>query len=212
MELDDLKKSWQEANTATIYDSASIFRMLKTKSTSIAKALFYFTVFEFLLVIGFFVYSILLGNQSIEKVTLQYIDPKTLKTFEKSSIVGIVLTLIFMVLSYRYYKKIRFDSTTKELISSIITFRKVINLFILFTVLLLVITSAPMYYELGKGIYLSKHSNEINSSNQAEIYGYVAVAIAVFFILIFAMLYYSILYFAFLKKFMKNLKELKEVE
>lgn len=211
MELDDLKKSWQETNDDKKYDATTIFNMLKSKSTSVAKAIFIFTVFEFLLIIGFFVYSIVLGHHSIDKKTLQYIDIETINRFGKSSIIGIVLTLFFMLLAYRYYKKIRYDQNTKALISSIVKFRKVIDLFILLNVILLIISSTPMYYELGKGIYLSKHIGEIGADQQAKIYGYVAVGISIFFILILALLYYCVLYFAFLKKLTKNLRELKEV-
>ncbi len=211
MELDDFKSSWKNSSKENNYKVEDIFGLLKKKSSNIVKSIFIFSVIDFVLIISFFIYSFVLGNRTFDAETMKYVDPKTVEHFEMSSLFGIVLTLIFMILSYLSYKKIRFDQSTKTLISSIVKFRRIINLFILFTVLILIFSSTPLYYELGKGIYLSKHLNEQSALESSEVYGYVAVGISIFFILLLAAIYYAILYFAFLKKLQKNLRELKEV-
>ena len=211
MELDDFKSSWKNSSKENNYKIEDIFSLLKKKSSNIVKSIFIFSVIDFVLIISFFIYSFVLGNRTFDAETMKYVDPKTVEHFEMSSLFGIVLTLIFMILSYLSYKKIRFDQSTKTLISSIVKFRRIINLFILFTVLILIFSSTPLYYELGKGIYLSKHLNEQSALESSEVYGYVAVGISIFFILLLAAIYYAILYFAFLKKLQKNLRELKEV-
>lgn len=212
MDLDDLKKSWQQTEIKDTHSTDRIFSILKKKSTSVARLLFFYTVFEFLLILCFFIYSTLLGKQLFDAETLQYISKETFKFFNIITTIGIFVTLFFMLFTYRYYRKIHFNQTTTSLISSIISFRKVINYFVLFSVLITIIASSPMYYEIGKGIYNAKHLNDILLENNAKQYGILAVGIAIFFILLFASIYYLFLYIVFLKKLKKNLNELKTVD
>ena len=110
-------------------------------------------------------------------------------------------------------EKIDLNQSVVDLMKNIISFRRLVNLFILFTVLSLIISSAPFYYELGQSIYLAKHANDIKPLvENATIYGWIAIITAVAFIIIIGTVYYGIIYFLFLRKLQQNLRELREIK
>ena len=116
-------------------------------------------------------------------------------------------------MAFRYFKKIDLNQSVVDLMKNIISFRRLVNLFILFTVLSLIISSAPFYYELGQSIYLAKHANDIKPLvENASIYGWIAIITAIAFIIIIGTIYYGIIYFLFLRKLQQNLKELREIK
>jgi len=124
-----------------------------------------------------------------------------------------VITFGFLVMAYRYFKKIDLNQSVVDLMKNIISFRRLVNLFILFTVLSLIVSSAPFYYELGQSIYLAKHAHDIQPIvNNAAVYGWIAIITAVAFIVIIGTVYYGIIYFLFLRKLQQNMKELKEMK
>ncbi|MDK7675959.1 hypothetical protein QP547_09115 [Weeksella virosa] len=212
MDLDDIKKSWQQTQIKDTHSSDRIFSILKKNSTSVARLLFFYTVFEFLLILIFFIYSTLLGNHLFDTETSQYISKETFRFFNIITVIAVFITLIFMLFTYRYYQRIHYNQNTTSLISSIISFRNVINYFVLFSIILTTIASTPMYYEIGKGIYYTKHLNEVLVDDNAKQFGILTVGISILFILLLASIYYLFLYFVFLKKLKKNLIELKTVD
>ncbi|MBO6213423.1 hypothetical protein [Algoriella sp.] len=213
MELDDLKSIWGSIKEEEKFDQNQIFQMLKKKSSTTIKWLFIFTFCEFILFIGYNLYILISGKSLFANEVKTLVEQKTINNYEIASVLGIVITFGFLVMAFRYFKKIDLNQSVVDLMKNIISFRRLVNLFILFTVLSLIISSAPFYYELGQSIYLAKHANDIKPLvENASIYGWIAIITAVAFIIIIGTIYYGIIYFLFLRKLQQNLKELREIK
>lgn len=213
MELDDLKSIWGSIKEEEKFDQNQIFQMLKKKSSTTIKWLFIFTFCEFILFISYNLYILISGKSLFNNEVKSLVEQKTIHNYEIASVLGIAITFGFLVMAYRYFRKIDLNQSVVDLMKNIISFRRLVNLFILFTVLSLIISSAPFYYELGQSIYLAKHANDIQPLvENATIYGWIAIITAVAFIVIIGTVYYGIIYFLFLRKLQQNLRELREIK
>lgn len=213
MELDDLKSIWGSIKEEEKFDQNQIFQMLKKKSSTTIKWLFIFTFCEFIIFLVYNLYILISGKNLFDSKVTTLLEQKTINNYEITSVFSIVITFGFLIMAYRYFKKIDLNQSVVDLMKNIISFRRLVNLFILFTVLSLIVSSAPFYYELGQSIYLAKHANDIQPlANNAGIYGWIAIITAVTFIVIIGTLYYGIIYFLYLRKLQQNLKELKEMK
>lgn len=213
MELDDLKSIWGSIKEEEKFDQNQIFQMLKKKSSTTIKWLFIFTFFEFILFLVYNLYVLISGKNFFNNEVKTLVEEKTINNYEIASVFSIVITFGFLVMAYRYFKKIDLNQSVVDLMKNIISFRRLVNLFILFTVLSLIVSSAPFYHELGQSIYLAKHANDIQPiANNAAVYGWIAIITAVAFIVIIGTVYYGIIYFLFLRKLQQNMKELKEMK
>ena len=213
MELDDLKSIWGSIKEEEKFDRNQIFQMLKKKSSTTIKWLFIFTFCEFIIFLGYNLYILISGKSLFANEVKTLVEQKTINNYEIASVLGIVITFGFLVMAFRYFKKIDLNQSVVDLMKNIISFRRLVNLFILFTVLSLIISSAPFYYELGQSIYLAKHANDIKPLvENATIYGWIAIITAVAFIIIIGTVYYGIIYFLFLRKLQQNLRELREIK
>ncbi len=213
MELDDLKSIWGSIKEEEKFDQNQIFQMLKKKSSTTIKWLFIFTFCEFILFIGYNLYVLISGKNLFNNEVKSLVEQKTIHNYEIASVLGIAITFGFLVMAYRYFRKIDLNQSVVDLMKNIISFRRLVNLFILFTVLSLIISSAPFYYELGQSIYLAKHANDIKPLvENATIYGWIAIITAIAFIIIIGTVYYGIIYFLFLRKLQQNLRELREIK
>ena len=175
--------------------------------------MFIFTFCEFILFLVYNAYVLISGKNFFNNDVKSLVEEKTITNYEIASVFSIVITFGFLVMAYRYYKKINLNQSVVDLMKNIISFRRLVNLFILFTVLSLIVSSAPFYYELGQSIYLAKHVNDIQPlTDNASLYGWIAIITAVTFIVIIGAIYYGIIYFLFLRKLQQNLKELREMK
>ena len=191
MELDDLKSIWGSIKEEEKFDQNQIFQMLKKKSSTTIKWLFIFTFCEFILFISYNLYILISGKSLFNNEVKSLVEQKTIHNYEIASVLGIAITFVFLVMAYRYFRKIDLNQSVVDLMKNIISFRRLVNLFILFTVLSLIISSAPFYYELGQSIYLAKHANDIKPLvENATIYGWIAIITAVAFIVIIGTVYY----------------------
>ncbi len=213
MEIEDLKSIWGSIKEEKRFDQNQIFQMLKKKSSTTIKWLFIFTFCEFILFLLYNCYILISGHHLFNNEVQSLVDRSAIQNYELASIFSIAITFIFLVLAFNYFKKINLNHSVTDLMKNIISFRRLVNLFILFTVLSLIILSAPFYYELGKSIYITKHANDLQPlMEHANFYGWIAIITAVAFIIIIGTVYYGIIYFLFLRKLQQNLKELNEIK
>lgn len=212
MELDDFKSAWKSVEDEKHFDQQEIFSMLRKKSSATMKWLFIFTACEFAMLVIYNLYIIISGTSYFVAEISENTTIQSVNNYDYMSYFSLLISFIFMTCAYIYYKRIDLNQSIKDLILSIIQFRKIINLFILFTVLCVLVFSAPFYYELGKSIYLSKHiplADEV--SGLEKLYGWIAIGIALSFIFLIAAIYYTVVYYLFLRQLDRNLKELKEI-
>lgn len=213
MELDDLKSIWGSIKEEKKFDQNQIFKMLKKKSSTTIKWLFIFTLCEFLVFLAFNLYILISGKNFFNNDINTLVQANTINNYEIASVFSIVITFGFLIIAYKFYKKINLNQSVVDLMKNIISFRRLVNLFIVFTILSLIASSAPFYYELGQSIYIAKHANDIEPIiENAKIYGWIAILTSITFIIIIGLIYYAIIYFLFLKKLQRNLKELREIK
>lgn len=209
MELDDLKSAWKAAPQEKKYNQEHIIEMLKKKSSSTIKFLFQFTLVEFIFVLIFTIISIAKGKLIFGENNLLQ-DSTSFDNYLYGSVLTMAFTFCLLLYSYKTYKNLNINLNTKELIERIVSYRNVVNLFIIGVALALIIISIPYYYNLGQAIYLDKLNTSI-IDEKAKWMGILAVGVAILFISIITLVYYSIIYFLFLKKLNQNLTQLKSL-
>jgi len=207
MELDDLKSAWKSVPEEHKYNKKDIFEMMKKKSSSTIKWLFTFTLIEFIIVLLFTTITLIKGQILTTYSSINHIN--TYNNFITGSVISIIITLVFLYIIFKNYKKINVNTSVINLTNQIIKFRRMVNIFIFITIASLIIISIPYYYNLGQELYFAKFS-ESYDQNKASTIGLIAVIIAIVFLLIISSLYYFIIYFFFLRKLTKNLTHLKK--
>ncbi|WP_313384496.1 hypothetical protein [Chishuiella sp.] len=212
MELDDLKSIWSSIKEEDKFDKNQIFNMLKKKSSTTIKWLFIFTFCEFILFLFYNTYVIISGENFFNNDVKTLVKRTTINNYEIASIFNITITVAFLVIAYRYYKNINLNQSVVNLIKNIVAFRKLVNLFILITILSLILFSAPFYYELGESIYLTKHIKDVNPIGNSSLFGWIAIIVSIVFIIFIGGIYYALIHLLFLRKLQQNLKELREIK
>lgn len=212
MELDDLKSIWSSIKEEDKFDKNQIFNMLKKKSSTTIKWLFIFTFCEFILFLFYNTYVIISGENFFNNDVKTLVKRTTINNYEIASIFNITITIAFLVIAYRYYKNINLNQSVVNLIKNIVAFRKLVNLFILITILSLILFSAPFYYELGESIYLTKHIKDVNPIGNSSLFGWIAIIVSIIFIIFIGGIYYALIHLLFLRKLQQNLKELREIK
>lgn len=208
MELDDLKSAWKNIPEEK-YDQNKIFMMLKNKSSNIIQWFFRFTLFELILILIFTITPLIKGD-ILNTNELDSPNTSIFSLYSIGSYITLITTLSFLIYSFYTYKKINVNESIRELMEQIISYRKIVNLFIFLTVIILIVISTPYYFNLGKNLYLSQSGERFDVAH-VDFYGYITVSVAIVFILIITTIYYSFIYWFFLRKLTKNVKELKEI-
>ncbi|HOB24610.1 MAG TPA: beta-carotene 15,15'-monooxygenase [Kaistella sp.] len=217
LDLDHLKKTWQEQEVQPKYDSPQIEAMLNKSSRNYVKYILWISIAEFLVILGLnFYYSFIgddsesfmniLGKLGIENTVELQADFVHLYFVLK--VVSLVLTCVFVVLFYQNYKKINVESNLKKFILQIISFKKTVNIFILANILLLVFFTAVLtvftFYILSQ--------QHIQLSHPTLIGFIVGTVLMTILSIVLIWLYYRIVYGIIMKRLGKNLDELKKME
>lgn len=210
-ELDLLKKNWQNIDkTFTQVSENQIYNMIHKRSSNIVKWILIISILELVL----FIFSTLFFKFSKNKdLILTSQEIFYINIFE---FISFVILVYFVFKFYKNYKKISFDSTSKNLLNSIVKTRKTVETYVKITIGYS-ITSA--YILLG--MIMINH-NEIQSilDKFSEKGGtFLFYIIFVFSVLIslvivfgFLWLFYKLLYGILLKKLLKNYKEIQQME
>lgn len=215
-ELDDLKSIWKNQTEEKSYDKSEIFKMIHRKSINSIQWLFVITLIELLLAMGISVWALISGSNFFSSHLKEIMSEESLRTYEYISHMSVIGSALFVALTFFYYKKIAVQSSVSHLIHSIIKFRKTIFWFIIIWVVLTLLFILPMYFEMGKQIFLHDYDKGNMSAEEIEKTAQgVGVGLAVVtsvLIILFSLLYYGIIYGIFLRRLGKNLKELKKIE
>lgn len=212
-ELEVLKKQWQSGEQKfpkLSYDE--IYRMLWRKSSSMVKWIFYISIAELVL-----------------WTALAFLVPESSKQINEAmglkdvmligSIVGYVVTIIFIVLFYRNYRTIKVTDSIKDLMSSILRTRKTVRYFVYYnigTAVLLLIFTNLYYYSKRDTLYetfshLSENYASIPSESFTTVFFTAQIIVGVLLIL-FLVVFYRLVYGILLRRLKRNYKELKKIE
>lgn len=191
-ELDILKKHWNETRNFPKISKEELRTMIHKKSTSLVMWILIISVIEFILLN---VISMLfpIGTSQNETVLAQtFID--------KLDYVSMTISLIFIFIFYKNYRKIRIYSSSKDLMNQIIKTKKTVNYYI-YTNILLVIFG--VFYSM----FFMYHYID-RSTTLLLIILFIAVTL---FITLIIWLFYKVVYGFLLRKLTNNLKELERI-
>lgn len=207
--LDSLKEAWKNQAEEKKYSSDEIFKMLKRKSTSSVKWVFIISVIELLLTV--IAYIIMFTNLSI----IDYHE----ELMESMGYWGIVyeilsffvygVTFLFIYLFFKSYRSIRVQSSIKALSLDIISFRRLVNYFIYFNLIMAFIL---MWLALIPMFSTNPELSNIEWTSSTGIGIIVGITVAFLAFIGLFWLYYFIVYGTFLRRLRRNLKELDGLE
>lgn len=215
-ELDDLKSIWKKQADEKSYGKEQIFKMIHRKSINSVQWLFIITLIELFLATGISVWALVSGTNLFSSHLTEIMNEESLRTYGYISHASVLGSALFVALTFYYYRKISVQSSVRQLIQSIIKFRKTIFWFIIIWVFLTIAFMLPTYFEMGRQIFLHDYDKGNMSAEEIQKTAYgVGVGLATVtsvLIIFFSLLYYGIIYGIFLRRLGKNLKELKRIE
>ena len=207
-ELDLLKKDWNsEKKEFKSYSDSDIYPMLRKKSSSIVKTLFYISIAELAFWLLASILPYFLSATFKEKLETSYENP----LFLGISIFSYLVILLFIYLLYASYKAISSTDSAKILMESILKTRKVIKYYVAFN-LGMIFLSIPLslYFEYDENPEFHQQIVEFSTNQMLVLYGFIVLVAGVFLVLLW--LFYRLIYGVLLKRLNKNYDELKRLE
>lgn len=207
--LDLLKKDWknrEEGKNKLSFDD--IYTILLKKSSSVVKWIFYISVIEF----AFWHLIYLIPNNNAEI----YHEMDMMPLINGSTIIHYIITISFIYIFYKNYKRITSTDSAKKLMRSILKTRKTVQFYVIYNLgmfaLLFIIFSIYFYLNLDKLITIEEFKTQVERiPNFTTIFFIVEAIMAIIMLVIFGGLYFLI-YGRMLKKLKLNYKELKSLD
>ncbi|MEP0132890.1 MAG: hypothetical protein ABJJ25_11800 [Eudoraea sp.] len=210
-ELELLKKDWQkkeEHHPKLSYDQ--IYRMIKKKSSSTVKWIFYISIIEF-------VFWAILNLFSYTKESLEL--EKTWHVYEITTaltIINYIVLIYFIYKFYSNYKLISITESSKKLMKNILNVKRTVTQYVWFNIgIFVAYLIVSLYGNLNYGVNSEKIAEAASQAGNEMIFwvmltGMVLVAITIVLLLIW--FFYKLLYGILLRRLRKNYNELKKLE
>lgn len=206
--LDLLKKNWDNILTEKKFSSNELYAMLKKKSSSIVKTLFYISIAEFMFWIMVNMSPNFYSKAYNDKLNELYSDSNT---YTIITVVSYIIILIFIRLLYASYKKIKVTDNAKKLMENILHTRKIIQYYVIYNVIIAGLFLLYGFYDaFSTNTELSSKINSFNSTQMFIAISVIIICTALFVALIWA--FYLLIYGLLLKKLNYNYKELQKLE
>ncbi|MFI1745705.1 hypothetical protein [Thalassobellus sediminis] len=208
-ELDILKKNWNKSNSDHKKLSVNdIYPMLLKKSSSIVKMLFYISIAEFVFWILVNAIPYFTSDSYRQKLDQVYTNDAV---FNGLTIFSFAVILLFVYLLYKSYKSISITDSAKKLMESILKTRKIIKYYVLYNLIMIVLSVII-------GLYISVHNDPEMTQNIEKLGEHgtmIFMGISVLFLAIATLiiwLFYKLIYGILLKRLNKNYKELEKLD
>ena len=203
-ELEDLKNKWAKQDFSHSYSKEEIKGFLQKKSTHSIKWIFYLSIVEFLLYLGF---PLLAPN---------YLDSfdyyRSLNLFEFSivtTVLGYVLLLYFMWRFFQNYKNISVANSIKDHLSAILNTRRAVNQYFYFNVAILIIFTIVVVIA---ALERDKNMIALQEDNYSLLMIIFIIGLLIAIIIsLFGLLYYFV-YGRFLRPLKNNEKDLLKID
>ncbi len=203
MELDNFKKVWKEQKTAS-FSREEILAMLKEKSSSVAKWIFYISVAEFVFWIG--ISLIFPENQS-------ELGEKANCFMRIATCVNYAVVIGFILLFFINFKKIKAEQNIKQLLKNIFNLRKTVRYYIIYNLSLFVgatlIVSILMFNDDTAEIKIVENMQNSLLFWALFVFSFIVI-VAVFFILLY--FFYRFLYGFLLRRLKYNYEEIQQLQ
>lgn len=210
-ELDKLKKDWQKsASLFPKYSEADLYKMLHKKSSSIVKWILIISILEFAFLLGI---SFLLGDNSASRQFDNY-DVEYISI--PMSVIGYSIIIYFFYRFYTNYRKITATDNVKKLMASILSTRKVVNMYILVNIIWGIISCIIIFiifFNKDATFKEALHQSEANGS-QLTFYLIYILGVLIGLSVIVGVIwgFYKLVYGLLLKRLHKNYNELKKID
>lgn len=198
-ELDILKQDWkkQEASLPQ-FKTEEICAMLKKKSSSLVKWIFFISLLEFAFWIGLEVFSSFQGyNDIFEKAGVELL-------YQLILIINYVVIIGFIAIFFYNYQKIKITDDAKRLMKKILTTRKTVKCYVWFNIVYFALSFMVMNY------FVITNLQEFQNLNIWIFIGIMFGIMLVFIAIIW--LFYQLLYGFLTRKLYKNYKQLEDLD
>lgn len=210
-ELELLKKDWQkkeELHPKLSYDE--IYGMIKKKSSSTVKWIFYISIIEFIFWAVLNLFSYTKESLELEKTWHVYEITTTL------TIINYIVLTYFIYKFYSNYKLISITESSKKLMKNILNVKKTVTQYVWFNIgIFVAYLIVSLYGNLNYGVNSEKIAEAASQAGNETIFwvmltGMVLVALTIVLLLIW--FFYKLLYGILLRRLRKNYNELKKLE
>jgi len=207
MDLETYKKSW--GNQQLENTSVDIYKMSRSKSSSIVKWIFIIGVLEL-------IFWTSLNFMVPQKYLEFYKDFKVMELIKVSTYVHYVVILVFLVLFYKNYNSISITDNTRRLMNRILSVRKTVKYYVYYNLGGIVLSNAVLIFILlgqPKDLIKAMNADGLNmEANEVITIFIVTSVLMVLVMLTIIWLFYRFTYGRLLKKLNKNYKELDNLE
>lgn len=210
-ELELLKKDWQkkeEHHPKLSYNE--IYSMIKKKSSSTVKWIFYISIIEFVFWAALNLISYSKESLELEKTWHIYEITTTL------TIINYVVLIYFIYKFYSNYKLISLTESSKKLMKTILNVKRTVSQYVWFNIgIFVAYLLVSLYGNLNYGASSDKIREAASQAGNETLFwvmlfGMVLIAIAIVLILIW--FFYKLLYGILLNRLRKNYAELRKLE
>jgi len=207
-ELELLKKDWNRSTASyDSYSKSDIYPMMKKKSSSIVKTLFYISLAEMVFWILINVVPYFMSSnyrQEIEELSHH-------TWYVILTISGYFIIAGFIWFLYRAYTAISVTDSAKKLMQSILRTRKIVKYYVIYN-LFLAFISIPLsfYLMLQEDQELASQVSAMNAGQTAILIAMITAVTGVFIFVFW--IFYRLLYGILLKRLNRNYEELKKLE
>ena len=210
-ELELLKKDWQnrEADLPKL-SYEQIYPMMKKKSSSIVKWIFYISIIEFVFWAG--INIIFSGPETMQELK----DMHIYKVVMLLNVFNYAIILYFIYKFYTNYRKISFTDSSRVMMRTILKVKRTVTQYVWFN--LIIFTVSAIIYGYGVLLYTPEGQEIVQAAAQdgdsTEFWALIIItSIALTAVGLFIIwLFYKLLYGILLKKLRKNYNELKRLE
>jgi hypothetical protein len=212
-ELEVLKKEWQSREQEfPKLSSKEIYPMLLSKSSSLVKWIFYISIAELILWTSLAFVAPESSKQINEAMGLK-------STLTTVSIIGYVITIVFIILFYKNYRSIKVTDSIKNLMRNILRTRKTVQYFVYYNIgaaIVLLTYTNIFYYNRKDTLYdtFSKYSEDyaaIPAETFTDYFFLIQIIVGAAFVLLLVLFYYLV-YGLLLRRLKRNYRELKKIE
>ncbi|MDR3273123.1 MAG: hypothetical protein LBT29_06565 [Flavobacteriaceae bacterium] len=227
-DIEKLKKSWNEQKPTQALSRGELLLMLTKKSSNNIKYIVIFSVIEFLIVVMSLIFT---SYTSIDSKIIEKLDADIRENYILNSKIAqvlscfnVVISIGFIYLFYKSYRKINVLNTPKEFIQNILQFKKSVTWFIGINILIGIINFfLTGFYDFIAG-FMDGYNSTVEGNHIPKLdfntihplfssYLYILLFFALlFFALLIGLIYYYLVYGILLGRLKRNLKALKTLE
>lgn len=198
--LDKYKKTWEnQPEEGNKFSAVDIYKMAKSKSSSIVKWIFIIGIIEFIGLNSMYFFI------DLDEAYAEYKKIGLEKFIYISNILFYIVILYFLIKFYLNYKKISTSDSTKVLMKKILKTKKTVRNYVLFNlVFMALLTIIVIVAEINF------KSEELETK---QIFLIILLTLVVTLVLLGVLwLFYQLLYGILLKKLNRNYKELAKLD